>query len=291
MTSPTPPLADLAPVWRALADPHRRRILDLLRQGPLRTGDVAAELPMSRYGAMKHLGVLVEAGLVFVRRRGRERWNHLNAVPIQQIYRRWIRPFEAPSADALLRLKAAAEHPRTERGETMSEAQAATPARGSELRSLDVEHEIRIGATPERVWEVLTEEASGWWPASFYVGAEPRGFTVEAKVGGRVYEDWGGGQGVLWATVLVVRRGELLQWAGDLAPEFGGPARSVTSFRLEADGEGTRLKFRDSAYGSLSASTLEALEEGWRFLLEECLKPYAEEGRHPERPQTVAGGR
>jgi DNA-binding transcriptional ArsR family regulator len=54
---------------------------------------------------MKHLGVLVDAGLVLVEREGRERWNHLNAVPIQEIYRRWIRPFDAEAADGLLRMK------------------------------------------------------------------------------------------------------------------------------------------------------------------------------------------
>jgi DNA-binding transcriptional ArsR family regulator len=58
---------------------------------------------------MKHLGVLERAGLVLVERRGRERFNHLNVAPIQEIYRRWIRPFEALPADRLLRIKALAE--------------------------------------------------------------------------------------------------------------------------------------------------------------------------------------
>jgi len=78
------------------------------------TGELTAEFDMSRFGVMKHLAVLVEAQLVFVRRVGRERWNHLNPIPIQQIYRRWIKPFEAASADALLRLKRLAEHSRGE---------------------------------------------------------------------------------------------------------------------------------------------------------------------------------
>lgn len=93
------------PVWRALADPTRRRILDLLRLRPRTTGDLAAEFPVTRFAVMKHLSVLVAAGLVLVERRGRERFNHLNTVPIQAIYRRWIRPFEKHSADQLLRLK------------------------------------------------------------------------------------------------------------------------------------------------------------------------------------------
>ena len=96
-------------VWKALADPSRRHILDLLRVRPMTTGALAARFDFSRYGVMSHLRVLVDARLVLVRRRGRERWNHLNPVPIRQIYRRWIRPFEERSTDKLIRLKNLAE--------------------------------------------------------------------------------------------------------------------------------------------------------------------------------------
>jgi DNA-binding transcriptional ArsR family regulator len=92
-------------LWRALADSSRRRMLDRLRQRPQTTGELADGFEFTRFAAMKHLAVLVEAGLVMVERRGRERWNHLNPVPIQDIYRRWIRPFEATPADRLLSLK------------------------------------------------------------------------------------------------------------------------------------------------------------------------------------------
>jgi len=94
---------DLA--WKALADPTRRRILDLLRERPRTTGELDEAFETTRFAVMKHLKVLVAAGLVVVERRGRERVNHLNPVPIQRIYRRWIRPFEAERADSLLRLK------------------------------------------------------------------------------------------------------------------------------------------------------------------------------------------
>ena len=102
-------------VWKALADPTRREILDALRKKPRTTGDLCEDFEMSRFGVMKHLTVLVEAGLVLVRREGRERWNHLNPAPIQKIYRRWIRPFETAAADGLLRLKARAEGTGTRR--------------------------------------------------------------------------------------------------------------------------------------------------------------------------------
>jgi len=96
-------------VWKALADPTRRRILDLLRAAPRTTGELSGEFDSTRFAVMKHLGVLVEAGLVVIERRGRERLNHLNPVPIRALYRRWIRPFDAASADALLKLKRLAE--------------------------------------------------------------------------------------------------------------------------------------------------------------------------------------
>lgn len=92
-------------IWRALSDPTRRRILDLLRTRPRTTGELAEAFPVTRFAVMKHLRVLVDAGLVLIERRGRERFNHLNSVPIRAIYRRWIRPFEEHPADRLLRLK------------------------------------------------------------------------------------------------------------------------------------------------------------------------------------------
>ena len=96
-------------VFGALNDASRRRMLDLLRQGPLTTSALSRHFEVSRFAVMKHLKVLEEAGLVLKERRGRERFNHLNPLPLQAVYRRWIRPFEALPADRLLRLKQLAE--------------------------------------------------------------------------------------------------------------------------------------------------------------------------------------
>jgi DNA-binding transcriptional ArsR family regulator len=96
-------------VWRALSDPSRRLILDLLRERPHTTGELCGFFESTRFAVMKHLKVLEKASLVLVERRGRERYNHINPVPIQEIYRRWIRPFEALPADRLLRIKRLAE--------------------------------------------------------------------------------------------------------------------------------------------------------------------------------------
>ena len=102
---------DLDDVWKALSDPTRRQILDLLREGPRRTSDLVDAFPrLSRFGVMKHLEVLRKAGLVTSREEGRERYNAINAVPIRRIYERWVSKFEGAWADVLLKVKDEAEN-------------------------------------------------------------------------------------------------------------------------------------------------------------------------------------
>jgi DNA-binding transcriptional ArsR family regulator len=97
---------ELDPVWRALANATRRRILDVLRDGPATTGELAACFPdLSRFAVMQHLRVLEEADLLTVRRAGRERHNYINPVPIQQIHARWVSQYTQPWAEALLGLR------------------------------------------------------------------------------------------------------------------------------------------------------------------------------------------
>lgn len=99
---------DLEPVWKALADPTRRAVLDLLRAGPRPTGEVCGEFPrLSRFAVMKHLAVLKAASLVLVRSEGRIRMNHLNVVPIQRLYERWVRGYESHFARGLLAIERA----------------------------------------------------------------------------------------------------------------------------------------------------------------------------------------
>jgi DNA-binding transcriptional ArsR family regulator len=97
-------------VFKALADPTRRFLLDLLfaRDGRTLT-ELESELEMSRFGVMKHLKVLAEAGLVTTRRSGREKLHFLNAVPIRLIHDRWIDKFTEQQLAALAELKAELE--------------------------------------------------------------------------------------------------------------------------------------------------------------------------------------
>ena len=97
---------DLDLVWKALSDPTRRSILDLLRKGPMTTTEIVDRFPsLTRFGVMKHLSVLRDAGLVQDRWEGRRRINSLNAVPIRMIYERWVSGYQDLWASKLTSLK------------------------------------------------------------------------------------------------------------------------------------------------------------------------------------------
>jgi len=99
-------LEDPDRLFGALADPSRRRLLDLLYARDGRTlAELSEHLDMTRQGVTQHLAVLVEANLVATMRRGREKLHFLNPVPLQELYERWIAKFEKPRLKALTDLK------------------------------------------------------------------------------------------------------------------------------------------------------------------------------------------
>jgi len=121
-------------VFRALADPTRRGLLDeLFKQDGQTLSALGQRLTMTRFGVMKHLRVLEEAGLVTTRRRGREKLHFLNTVPIRLIHDRWIDKYTEPWAATLAGLKRTLE-------ETMEKV-----------------FEIYIKTTPERLWQAITD--------------------------------------------------------------------------------------------------------------------------------------
>ena len=140
-------------VFRALADPSRRRLLDLLfeRDGRTLTA-LESQLPMTRFGVMKHLRVLEEARLITTRKQGRERLHYLNPVPIQLISDRWMTKYSALRASALADLKAALE---------------GAHGMATESRPRLV-HQIIIKAPKERVWEAITTPE---FTARYYYGS------------------------------------------------------------------------------------------------------------------------
>jgi DNA-binding transcriptional ArsR family regulator len=99
-------LHDVDLLFKALADPHRRKLLDLLHAHDGRTlNELCEHVDMTRQGVTQHLDVLEAANLVATVRRGREKLHFLNPVPLQEIYERWIAKFEKPRLKALSNLK------------------------------------------------------------------------------------------------------------------------------------------------------------------------------------------
>src|SRR5271166_2044008 len=122
-------------VFKALADPTRRRLLDELFKNDGQTlSALEKRLPMTRFGVMKHLKVLEEARLVVTRRRGREKLHFLNAAPIRLVHDRWVNKYTEPRLAALSELKHRLE------SETMEKI-----------------FEIYIKTTPERLWKAITD--------------------------------------------------------------------------------------------------------------------------------------
>ena len=268
----------LRPVWRALSDPTRRRILDLLRERPRTTGELAVEFPLSRFAVMKHLGQLVDAGLVVVRRRGRERWNYLNAVPLREIYERWVQPYESHWASGALAL---AEYLEGEdmavatkkKSQTKSEVD---PPAGGESRWLVVEHEVSINASPDRVWRALVEDMGHWWREGFYSLPNARGMRLEPTIGGRMYEYADDGSAVVWFTVIGIQPGRSLDLAGHISVSFGGPTVALLRFEVSDQKKSTLLRVSESRIGAVGEKAASEAKNGWRLLFDEGLRPYCE---------------
>jgi DNA-binding transcriptional ArsR family regulator/uncharacterized protein YndB with AHSA1/START domain len=263
---------DSAPLWRALADPTRRRILDLLRQRPLITGEIAAQFPVSRIAVMRHLEVLSEAGLVTSRKRGRERWHYLNAVPLQKLHRRWAEPAAAGFASALLRLADTVE----------TEGRPMEPIRPT----IDIALDIEIAGTPAAVFAALTEDVSGWWGHPF-VTARATSLAMDPRLGGLFTERWDNGGQVI-ASVTGWAQDEHLQLTG---PFHMGVGVGVAAFDLAESAAGTLLQFSFRAIGVVDAEVAGAMSRAWAELVGTRLKGLVETGTrlgiNPDEPPAV----
>jgi uncharacterized protein YndB with AHSA1/START domain len=145
-------------VFKALADPTRRNLLDqLFKEDGQTLSALERRLPMTRFGVMKHLRVLEDAGVVVTRRRGREKLHFLNPVPIRLVHDRWVSKYAAPWAAALSDIKHELED-----------------------KTMEKVFEIYIKTTPQRLWEAITDGEmrrsynfgvgveSDWTPGSSY---------------------------------------------------------------------------------------------------------------------------
>jgi len=144
------------------------------------------------------------------------------------------------------------------------------------VRAVRVEMDVEIEGTMPRVWKALVEEMGTWWPASFYAG-KAKAFVLEPRVGGRMYEDWGGGGGLLWYTVVSLDPPRTLELAGHLFPAYGGPATTLVRIELsERDGK-TLLRLTDAIHGHLATDTDAKLDTGWKEIFAKAFKSYVEQ--------------
>lgn len=261
---------DLTHVWKALSDPSRRQILDLLKEAPKTTGDLCNAFEFSRYAVMKHLNVLEKAELIIVKREGRMRWNQLNVVPIQRIYERWVSEYEGLWASSLLGLKQLAE----QKGGTTEMTDDGNSA--FTHHTVHIEQVVTINASPPIVFDALVEDISLWWRAPFFQGdADTTKMMLEPHLGGRMYEDWGQSEGLLLASIVSIKR----PWEVRLTGAFGmaGPVSGEIHFQLKEDDLGTQLKFTHRAIGVLDDQAQANYTGGWETLLGTNLKEYAEQ--------------
>ncbi len=175
-------------VFKALADPTRRGLLDELFEQDGQTLTALEErVDMTRFGVMKHLGVLEDAGLVTTMRRGREKLHYLNTVPIRLVHDRWVSKYAEPWAATLSRLKTELEDDTMHTVKNVSWAEGTAPvAAGAAV------FEVFIKTSPERLWEAITdpeqrrkysfgvETRSDWTPGSEYQSCSPGGIEIAA---------------------------------------------------------------------------------------------------------------
>jgi len=229
-----------APAFRALADPSRRLLLDRLFERDGQTlGELTVYLPdMTRFGVMRHLDVLESAGLITTRKVGREKRHFLNPVPIRLIHDRWISKYAAPVVGAMSALKGHLEAPMA-----------------ASLDSPDHVYAIYINASPERIWQAITD---GDETVRYYYGTR---VVSDWNVGSHIRYDYPDGSLAADGEVLAIDPPKRLEmtfhprWDPDFEAE--GAVRQV--WQIEADDNASKLTVTTIG---LKAGTKQAEEFG-----------------------------
>ncbi|MGS4944155.1 ArsR/SmtB family transcription factor [Meridianimarinicoccus sp. RP-17] len=227
-------------LFKALGDPARREILDALRARDGQTlGDLATRFEMTRFGVMKHLGVLEDAGLITTLRRGRFKYHYLNAVPLQQAIDRWIEPLIAkPAARALIELKSTLEG-----DQTMHDTDAKP----------DFVLQTFIRCSQDALWDALTraDQMAAWHFMAHRVDREGDCF------------DYRFADGSLMLRSRAIEITPKTRIVATFEPQWeGGGAPSRTVFRIAAEGDHCSLTVEH--YG-LTFPVLpgEGVSDGW----------------------------
>lgn len=242
---------DADAVFKALADSTRRRLLDLLHERPARTlGDLCEGMDLRRQSISQHLDVLEAANLVTTVREGRRKLHYLNPVPIHEIRSRWIWKFEEPRLTGLETIKRRAER------SAMTESNTPTEPLP------DYVYTTYIRATPEQVWDALTDPEV---TARFWGHAQVSEWTV----GSRVEHVRTDGSGLVDAagTVVAAERPHRLSFGFDDPAMVDDPAyeQSLATFEIESHRDIVKLTLTQARLHS--ADELRAIGEGWPSVL------------------------
>jgi uncharacterized protein YndB with AHSA1/START domain len=128
------------------------------------------------------------------------------------------------------------------------------------------------------VWKAFTADIHSWWPKDFYATQSPQRIVFEVKPGGRLYEDSGNGNGLVWYQVIALDAPNSITMSGFIAPPFGGPAASLLNISFSTRGKSaTTMEVTDSTCGCLGDTS--ATAEGWRLLFEGGFKAWIERDR------------
>jgi uncharacterized protein YndB with AHSA1/START domain/DNA-binding transcriptional ArsR family regulator len=239
-------------VFKALADPSRRILLDaLFREDGQTMTELQAHLEMSRFGVMKHLQILERAGLITSTKVGRERRHYLNPIPIQQVYDRWVSKYAGAWTGALTRLKYELE-------DTSPMADTMTHV-----------YEIFIRTTPDRLWQALTD---GDQTAQYYFGTRVQNIT---DVGANYQYTAPDGSSMLQGKVLEVDPPRKL--VTTFIPGWvESPQESTVSFEITPDGEVCKLTLRHERL-IVGDALSEGVKNGWARIFS-SLKSLLESG-------------
>jgi DNA-binding transcriptional ArsR family regulator/uncharacterized protein YndB with AHSA1/START domain len=252
-------------VWEALADPTRRRLLDLLRPNPRTTGWLCSQFRFSRTAVMKHLDVLERAGLITVRRRGRERWNYVNATPLRRIYERWLTPYQQIWASSLSQLATVIEGAHVD----------VSPAE-RRLSHAEIVQTVSLAAPPTVVFDALTDNIARWWSHNTYEHSGKPDLRLERRVGGRFFEAHGANER-LYAIVTRVEPPSLLALEGAMG--MSGCVFGTIVFEVASQRDGSDVTVTHTVMGLCDDATVDMYRSGWRSLLEGDLKAFVERGK------------
>lgn len=135
-----------------------------------------------------------------------------------------------------------------------------------------VEQDVDLNVPRDKAWEALVD-VSGWW-CHYFADTRPK-MSLDARVGGKFFEDWGDGQGCLWGTVTYVKKHEVLRLSGPLGMDT--PVSSVFEFRLAEKKGKTRLSLTHRCIGLIDRKWAKSHKNGWKELWKH-LRRFAEEG-------------